>query len=230
MAETDAVNDDLLHQSIKRKKSSGKERQKAQAMVTSFLNNHLPPRYRISNENYLQVIQKSITLENKGITKIQKAKKKRCNITPYREKHREKLHCSLELSQRFDDYMPLHNLWVDYMSCLLNIQKRSTTSTCSLSKEYTQKLLKADYHGCWITVTRSRCPSYIGISGIVLQETKNALTLIAPSNKVKCIPKTNNIFTFKIGDLVFTLYGNQFRYRSTDRAARKFKLKSTIDL
>ena len=35
------------------------------------------------------------------------------------------------------------------------------------------------------TVSRSRCPSYIGIQGIVLQETQNTLKLICKDDKLR---------------------------------------------
>ena len=48
------------------------------------------------------------------------------------------------------------------------------------------KLLKADYHGCMITVRKTKCPSLLGLSGIVLMETKNTFKIISKDNKVKC--------------------------------------------
>lgn len=54
------------------------------------------------------------------------------------------------------------------------------------------------------------------------------------------LPKQNSIFAFNIPlhvghdgsapQLQFELYGNQFRFRSDDRASRKFKSKETIEL
>lgn len=54
------------------------------------------------------------------------------------------------------------------------------------------------------------------------------------------LPKQNSIFTFNVPmhvghdssapELQFELYGNQFRFRSDDRASRKFKSKETIEL
>lgn len=37
----------------------------------------------------------------------------------------------------------------------------------------------------FITVSRSKCPSYIGVSGILLQETKNAFKIITKDDKLK---------------------------------------------
>lgn len=48
-----------------------------------------------------------------------------------------------------------------------------------------QKLLRADYHGCMIVVASSDCSSYVGLRGIVVQETRNVFRLITEENKVK---------------------------------------------
>lgn len=39
----------------------------------------------------------------------------------------------------------------------------------------------------YIKVCRSKCPSYVGTSGIVLQETKNVFKIITEEDKVKGI-------------------------------------------
>lgn len=48
-----------------------------------------------------------------------------------------------------------------------------------------QKVMKADYHGSMMKVWRSKCPSYVGTEGILLQETQNTLRLIAKDNKIR---------------------------------------------
>ena len=49
-----------------------------------------------------------------------------------------------------------------------------------------QKLLKAELQGSMLKVQRSKCPSYVGISGIVLQESRHTFNLITPNDTVKC--------------------------------------------
>lgn len=49
------------------------------------------------------------------------------------------------------------------------------------------KVLKADYHGCYLTVSKSKCPSYVGTTGIVLMETKNIFKIITKDDKFKCM-------------------------------------------
>ncbi|KAG0018977.1 RNase P/RNase MRP complex subunit, partial [Entomortierella chlamydospora] len=124
-------------------------------------------------------------------------------------------------SRKYELFLPLHELWKGYMEELF----RSTNPVA-----FTQKLLKADFHGALITVSRSKCPTYVGTSGIVAQETENVFKIITPSNALLVIPKVNNVFTLHIRGSVFTVHGNQFRYRAAQRSAKKFKSKPTIDL
>lgn len=79
-------------------------------------------------------------------------------------------------------------------------------------------------------VSKSRCASYIGVTGINIQETENMFKLITKDNKLKSIPKGHSVFTFQLRDHMFTLYGDQLRYRSAIRATKKFKNKPSIDL
>lgn len=154
-------------------------------------------------------------------TAIKKPKRKKVSA-------REKRLCGLynisSANQRYEMYLPLHKLWQDYMRSMLNLHSNS-----NLKFAY-PKLLRADYHGCILTVSRSKCPSYIGASGILLQETKNTFKIITKENQLKMIPKSNSVFTFELESFVFTIHGNHFRYRSSERSTRKFKRKPTIDL
>jgi len=94
------------------------------------------------------------------------------------------------------------------------------------------RLLKADFHGAIITVFRSKCPSYVGATGILVQETENTFKVVTVDDKLKVIPKAHSVFSLKLGELphVATLYGNHFCYRSYERSGRKFKTKTTIEL
>lgn len=44
------------------------------------------------------------------------------------------------------------------------------------------------------------------------------------------IPKANNVFTVQIRQSVFTVHGNHFCFRASQRSNKKFKPKPTIDL
>ncbi|KIY67545.1 RNase P/MRP, p29 subunit [Cylindrobasidium torrendii FP15055 ss-10] len=165
-----------------------------------------------------------------------------------------------EAQRKFELFRPLHHLWMGYMSELLGLQqtpsppRAPTPRDMPSSSTMHPKLLKADMHGALLTVQQSKNPSLVGISGIVLHETENTFAIIMATNAVKLIPKAKSIFTLPIPlystlpvsvpptvdntvgtvldrpHMAFDLHGNQFCFRSTDRAGRKFKHKETVEL
>ena len=79
-------------------------------------------------------------------------------------------------------------------------------------KSLSPKLVKADYHGAIITgklnslqyfrisniiltvlnkflVLKSKCPGYVGLTGILLQETKNVFKIITQQNEIKSMAR-----------------------------------------
>ncbi|KAL1744117.1 Rof/RNase P-like protein [Schizophyllum fasciatum] len=167
---------------------------------------------------------------------------------------------------RFDLFVPLHHLWMGYMSELMELSQLShgkRPEDCMPgSAGMHAKLVKADLHGSILTVKQSKNAALIGLSGITILETENAFRVVTRANKVKLIPKENAIFSLALPlfstlppasssetvyavsaevdapqrtvldspFIEFELYGNQFRFRSADRATRKFKNKMTIEL
>ncbi|KAF8689013.1 RNase P MRP, p29 subunit, partial [Rhizoctonia solani] len=147
---------------------------------------------------------------------------------------------------KYSTFVDIHKLWCGYMSELLNLPTLASIngpleaylSSHAISMQ--TKLVKADFHGCKMTVKASKCPTLIGSSGVVIEETANVFRIITTDDRVKVLPKQNSIFTFTVPlnvsqnganqQLQFELYGNQFRYRAEDRASRKFKSKETIEL
>ncbi|XP_014788430.1 ribonuclease P protein subunit p29 [Octopus bimaculoides] len=128
--------------------------------------------------------------------------------------------------QKFHNFLPLHKLWKQYMKQLIQFENINPNNLTAVNL----KVLKADYHGCYLTVSKSKCPSYVGTTGIVLMETKNIFKIITKDDKFKCIPKKNSVFCFSLDAYCFTLYGNHMKVKASERSHRKFKTKSTIDL
>ncbi|ORX57062.1 ribonuclease P protein subunit p29 [Hesseltinella vesiculosa] len=125
-------------------------------------------------------------------------------------------------SLQYDRLLPLHDLWKGYISELKGQGQPP--------QQFAQKLLKADFHGAIMTVVQSKNPVYVGMSGIMIQETMNLFSLLTKENELKKIPKDANIFRLEVCGYSFKLYGKQLQFRSAERAAKKFKLKPTIDL
>ncbi|XP_060767893.1 ribonuclease P protein subunit p29 [Neoarius graeffei] len=127
--------------------------------------------------------------------------------------------------QKYELFLPLHDLWKQYITELCsNLRAGSNLQVME------QKLLKADFHGAILTVVRSKCPSYVGSTGILVQELKHVFKIITKENRLKTIPKRNSVFSVEIGDFVTHIYGSKFEFRSSVRSAKKFKMSGTIDL
>jgi ribonuclease P protein subunit POP4 len=102
----------------------------------------------------------------------------------------------------------------------------------------------------FFVVVQSTNPSFIGATGIVIQETLSMFKIITKENKLKrefnvylliqnpnhlCIieiPKNSSNFNVHIQQTHtnYTLYGPQLVARPAERAAKKFKPKPSIDL
>lgn len=120
-------------------------------------------------------------------------------------------------AERFDLFVPLHRLWMGYMSELLGLAPSSEhPGRMPNSASMHPKLVKADLHGSLLTVRQSRNPCLVGLSGIVLYESENAFRVITKINQVKLIPKQNTIFVLAI-PLYSTLDATQIP--STSRPA-----------
>uniref|UniRef100_A0A8C7BQS4 Ribonuclease P protein subunit p29 n=2 Tax=Neovison vison TaxID=452646 RepID=A0A8C7BQS4_NEOVI len=92
------------------------------------------------------------------------------------------------------------------------------------------KLLKADLHGALVSVMKSKCPSYVGVTGILLQETKHIFKILTKEDRLKVIPKLSCVFAVEIDGFISYIYGSKFQLWSSERSAKKFKAKRTADL
>ncbi|CAG8570568.1 4309_t:CDS:2 [Funneliformis caledonium] len=147
--------------------------------------------------------------------------KKKYKVMSAKEKKQTKIYEIPKECHKYELFIPLHELWLQYIEELYGKSNPIV---------FAQKLLRADFHGAILTVSKSKCASYVGVTGIVIQETENMFKLITKGDSLKCIPKGHSIFTFQLRDHMYILYGDQFRYRSASRVTKKFKNKPSIDL
>ncbi|XP_064015853.1 ribonuclease P protein subunit p29 isoform X2 [Pogoniulus pusillus] len=168
--------------------------------------------------------RKAVVLEHYS---KKKAKQKRKKPKGFTAKQRRELRLfEIEPEQRrYTLFLPLHELWKQYIRDLCHGLKPDAQPYMVQGK-----LLKADLHGAIVTVTKSRCPSYVGITGIILQEFKNVFKIITKEDKLKVIPKLHNVFSLEIDGFISYIYGSKFQIRASERSAKKFKLKGTLDL
>lgn len=145
--------------------------------------------------------------------------KKKTKLLTCREKrdlgifnvHKEKL--------SYASFVPIHLMWKDYFRELV---RGDATEQA--------RLLKAEYTGCFMTVAESKCPSYVGTRGIVVQETKNVFRLLTESDVVRTVPKAHTLFAFELDGRIYKIYGSHFRVHSFERMKSKFKARGIIEL
>ncbi|KAA1082568.1 hypothetical protein PGT21_007123 [Puccinia graminis f. sp. tritici] len=130
----------------------------------------------------------------------------------------EKLIEAEQKRYRYQDFVPLHQLWLGYMAELLELRLKSldaqnniptlpTEGPLSRSEKFAgmpaisaiqSKLLKADYHGAHLSVHKAKNPSLVDLQGIVIQESEQTFKLIQADNRIKVIPKAHTIFELSL--------------------------------
>ncbi|KAI1857501.1 hypothetical protein JX265_011236 [Neoarthrinium moseri] len=142
--------------------------------------------------------------------------------------------------QRYEIFVPLNRLWLGYVREILGNELYTGGQGAAA------KLTAADYHGAEIEVSRSRCPSRVGIRGIVIKDSRFTFEVITPKNKVKLVPKEGTTFRIMVPPtetqeapheseaasteerdakaFTFEVLGDQFQYRPADRANKKFRV------
>ena len=75
----------------------------------------------------------------------------------------------------YKSYTFMNELWKQYITELL----KDVTS----NEEILQRILTADYHGCFIRIVKAKNSSLIGKEGIIIQETKNMFVIIEKTKR-----------------------------------------------
>ncbi|XP_066205285.1 ribonuclease P protein subunit p29 [Saccopteryx leptura] len=196
--------------------------QRAEAFVRAFLKRSTPHMSAQAREDQLQ--RKAVVLEYFPRRKRKERRKKSRGLSA-RQRRELRLFDIKPEQQRYDLFVPLHELWKQYIRDLCSGLKPDTQPQLIQGK-----LLKADLHGAIISVTKSKCPSYVGVTGILLQETKHVFKVITKEDRLKVIPKLNSVFAVETDGFISYIYGSKFQLRSSERSAKKFKAKGSIDL
>ncbi|XP_061132078.1 ribonuclease P protein subunit p29 isoform X3 [Syngnathus typhle] len=152
-------------------------RSKAQAFTQAFLKRNTEPQPQKDAKGLLS--HKAVILEYSRSNKKILHKKRPKGLNAQQKREIKIFHIKSE-HQRYEVFLPLHDLWKQYIIDLCNGLK-PTSSPHSVQ----QKLLKADFHGAIITVVRSKCPSYVGTTGILIQEFKHVFKMITKQDKFK---------------------------------------------
>eukprot|EP01127_Copromyxa_protea_P000123 TRINITY_DN10124_c0_g1_i1.p1 TRINITY_DN10124_c0_g1~~TRINITY_DN10124_c0_g1_i1.p1 ORF type:complete len:240 (+),score=43.32 TRINITY_DN10124_c0_g1_i1:56-775(+) len=171
-----------------------------------------------------KVTGRSIVLDNTSAANInrcgERSKPKNYRISN-REAKRKGIFALSPDDCKFATFVALNSLWMRYMEDLMcgeNITGQVT------------KLLKADLHGALVKVTKTKCPSYLGVTGIIIQETTQTFKVITAQDKLVVLPKRGSIFTFLFHNEAITIYGNNIISGSAERSKKRYKIKKTIGL
>ncbi|KAI1497869.1 Rof/RNase P-like protein [Biscogniauxia marginata] len=128
--------------------------------------------------------------------------------------------------QKYSVFEPLNRLWLGYIREILGSELYSGGQGAAA------KLSAADFHGAEVEVSRSSCPSRVGVRGIVVKDSRFTFEVITKKNTIKIVPKERTMFRVEVPaqedvrngkPFSFEIHGDQFQYRSADRANRKFK-------
>ncbi|KAI8866015.1 RNase P/MRP, p29 subunit [Ramicandelaber brevisporus] len=157
--------------------------------------------------------------------RLRKSQLSRKTITA-KERRSKGIHDIAKQAQQYALFEPLHELWMQYFSEVVNDVDVKAVHANSIGP----KLLKADLHGCKMRVDRSKCANLVGIEGIMIKETKNAFNVISVDNRVRLVPKAGTVVSMPYKGVRIELYGDQMLCRASERAIRKFKPKPTADL
>jgi ribonuclease P protein subunit POP4 len=137
--------------------------------------------------------------------------------------------------QKYAIYEPLHKMWCAYMRDILGLTDGRRTHI--EAQDAGPFLVSADYHGAMMEVVRSRCSSRVGMTGIVVKDTRFTFEIVTRENVVKTCPKEHTVFKLKLpledGEkrpLEFEILGSMFEQRATDRANKKYRLHLDMDL
>ncbi|XP_011698627.1 PREDICTED: ribonuclease P protein subunit p29 [Wasmannia auropunctata] len=135
---------------------------------------------------------------------------------------------------RYSDLLPLNQLWLQYMREMLGVESFADIPRDPSSPHWENanlQLMKADFHGAKISIDRSRCPSLVGVMGIVIQDTKNTFRVCGMDNVIRTIPKDVVKINVYLDDgVTLKALGRELSIRPAERAVKKFKNSSVVML
>ncbi|XP_046387044.1 ribonuclease P protein subunit p29 isoform X2 [Ischnura elegans] len=204
-----------------------------QSLLQRFLETSLPESDQKGIDKELKRNIILCKLRNADSRKIsQRNAKKELSL---REKRKLGLFKIKKYSFKFRDFIALHELWKDYMNKCLAVEFLEKTGWTASPEDkrwpqFTQSLLKADYHGAYVQVVRSKCSSLVGLGGIIIFETRGTFKIIGEDDIVRVVPKQSSLFKFKLNGYEYVILGQHFCYRPSERSVKKIKNRVLAEL
>ncbi|CAB3219879.1 unnamed protein product [Arctia plantaginis] len=165
-------------------------------------------------------------------SKVQKRRKTKKKVKSLNRKEKKSLgfYTISRDSVKYNDILPMNQVWQKYISEVLDLDKPIPDCTSKAWENFTTSLYKADFHGSELSVIRSKCPSYVGKSGICIMDTKNTFKLVSRDNVVTTIPKRESVFEMYLNKLKITVFGKHLCVRPAERSTKKIKGRLLPDL
>jgi len=199
----------------------------------TFFSSRLPPADRKEvDEEFKKTVVLSAQKRKKNISANPRVSKKYLTSS---ERRKLCLYRLPKIGMRYEQFVPMHNLWVAYMTELLDLGSMEKAGwTPSIGEDVRQEQLqmrmcRADLHGALVKVTKASCPNHIGVSGIVALETRHTVQIISKDNKLRIIPKLKSSFSYTVSDYVLTLPGSSIDAKPGDRITKKLKNRIPYD-
>ncbi|CAB4253269.1 similar to Saccharomyces cerevisiae YBR257W POP4 Subunit of both RNase MRP and nuclear RNase P [Maudiozyma barnettii] len=206
-------------------------------------NNHKHPNYRTVNKNSKSALRnyinncKDASKRAKNIAKENKIN----NRSDLNKLLREKYKDLFDKLPRYETFLPMYeDFWVEYIKDILSLSSTVESGSRPSINANTSlmKLSMADYNGSLLKIVKSKNRNMTGIEGIVIWDSQKSFIMVTEGDlidDVKCIPKKGTIFSFEIPineeeALQYSILGDRFKYRSVDRASRKFKARRCDDM
>lgn len=89
---------------------------------------------------------------------------------------------------KYSNLLPLNQLWLSYIRKVLGVESFTSIPENSNNPNWenvNQQLIKADFHGAKISIEKSKCPTLVGLTGIVIQDTKNTFRICGLDNVIR---------------------------------------------
>lgn len=196
--------------------------------IVNFLKNNIP---KGDVPNIEAELKKDFTLakqRSKTGKKKQTRKKTRCLTRT--EKKALGFYNIPRNSVKYEDVLPMHQIWSDYMSDMLELHKPVPSINSNGWENFAQTLYKADFHGSFLQVVRSKCASYVFKEGICVMDTRNTFKIVSKDNVMTTIPKKECVFKITVKNLKITVFGKYLCVRPAERSAKKVKSRLHPDL
>jgi ribonuclease P protein subunit POP4 len=89
--------------------------------------------------------------------------------------------------QKYDIFVPLHQLWLAYVRELLGVERAKELGLALDPTNAGSALASADWHGAKIEIVKCKCVNRVGLCGIVAKETRGTFEIITEKNELKGI-------------------------------------------